>query len=130
MSKTTNTTESLDELIERRVNEAATKTKSPDSVVQIAWLAQGIDIWHKSNGKMGNSPEDAQRYIISSVTRLLQQEVLRGRVEVLNRLLKEAEYAEKDLESGGILVFECVPTEEIRNILADLNTLLGGENDE
>ena len=63
----------IDDLIDRRVLEAKNSTKSDDEVVHIAWLARGIDLWHKSGGKMGHPPEKAERYIISSVTRLITE---------------------------------------------------------
>lgn len=65
--------EELDQLIERRIKIASTETKSTDPVVQIAWLADGIDVWHLSKGKRGNSPAKARRYIISSVSRYVEQ---------------------------------------------------------
>ena len=60
------------QLIEERIKVASTQTKSNDDVVQIAWLADGIDLWHRSNGKMGHSPADARRYIISSISRYVE----------------------------------------------------------
>lgn len=71
ISQSEMTDEQLEELIERRIKMASTETKSTDEVVQIAWLADGIDLWHRSSGKMGHSPANARRYIISSITRLI-----------------------------------------------------------
>lgn len=65
-----------DELIEERIKLASTQTKSDDDVVQIAWLADGIDLWHRSGGERGHSPAEARRYIISSITRLVDSAVL------------------------------------------------------
>ncbi len=79
----------LDKLIEERVKIASTKTKSGDEVVHIAWLADGIDLWNRSNGKFGHSPEDARRYIISSVTRLIRTEKLKLLAEVRERVVGE-----------------------------------------
>lgn len=82
----------LKELIEWRVQIATNHTKSKDEVVQIAWLADGIDIWHKSDGKRGHSPEQARHYIISSITRLLQSE--------RNKTLEMVRGALPDCDSG------------------------------
>ena len=62
----------LEALIAKRIEIATTKTKSDDPIVQIAWLAQGIDLWHRSDKKRGHSPEKAIGYIISSITRHIQ----------------------------------------------------------
>lgn len=51
------------------------KDGTSDSVVQIAWLVQGLDVYQRSNGKMGHSLEKTMHYVISSVTRLLDKEV-------------------------------------------------------
>lgn len=76
----------IDKLIEQRVQEAKTKTKSDDEVVQIAWLARGIDVWYKTNGDRGNSPDDAERYLISSITRLLDRHTTHLKAELLAKL--------------------------------------------
>ena len=81
----------LKKLIEERVKIASTGTKSGDEVVHIAWLADGIDLWNRSNGKFGHSPEDARRYIISSVTRLIRTEKLKLLAEVRERVIGEDE---------------------------------------
>lgn len=73
----------LDELIEKRIKIASTETKSDDRVVQIAWLADGINVWYQTNGERGNSPAEARRFIISSISRLL------------------AEVADNDVAQGG-----------------------------
>ena len=80
----------LEHLIEERVK-IASETKSGDRVVHIAWLADGIDLWNRSNGKFGHSPEDARRYIISSVTRLIRTEKLKLLAEVRERVVGEDE---------------------------------------
>jgi hypothetical protein len=72
----------VDDLIEQRIKIASTESKSNDEVVQIAWLADGIDLWHRSDGKRGHSPAEAQRYIISSVTRLIASKVLEAETKL------------------------------------------------
>lgn len=62
----------LGNLIKERIT-ASNGTTSDDRVVQIAWLADGIDLWHKSNGQRGHSPVKARRFIISSMSRLLDE---------------------------------------------------------
>jgi len=74
-------TSQIEKLIQERFEIAVNKTTSKDSVVHIAWLAKGIDIWHKSGGKMGHTPEDAMQYIISSVTRLLHKQDIESRLD-------------------------------------------------
>lgn len=68
------TDEAIQTLIDERFKIATTKQTSTDPVVQIAWLAQGIDLWHRSGQKRGHSPEKAMWHIISSVTRLIEEE--------------------------------------------------------
>jgi hypothetical protein len=91
--------EKLRQLIEERIKIASTRTKSDDEVVQIAWLADGIDIWHSSDGKRGHSPAKARRYIISSVTRLittLQRQHERELVEAVKDPFDYVEPCEPD----------------------------------
>ena len=78
--------EELDKLIAERFEISKTQTSSSDPVVQIAWLAKGIDIWHMTNGKMGSSPENAMHYIISSVTRLIHSETVAARKDEHDKL--------------------------------------------
>lgn len=74
MSDTTpNEASELEKLIEKRIKIASTETTSDDEVVQIAWIADGLDLWYRTKGERGHSPAQTRRYIISSVTRLLQQ---------------------------------------------------------
>lgn len=82
----------LDELIEQRIKTASTETKSDDPVVQIAWLADGIQVWHSSNGKRGHGPAETRRYIISSISRLIasqrKEAELAGRIDEWRKLVK------------------------------------------
>ena len=73
----TNPPTDQDQLIQDRVDAAKNLTQSDDEVVQIAWIADGIDLWHRSGGKHGHSPDTARHYIISSVTRLIESEASR-----------------------------------------------------
>lgn len=79
----------LDEIIEKRIRIASEQTKSEDEVVHIAWLAKGIDLWHKSNGKVGHSPEEAERYIISSVSRLIADKQAEAVTEFIESIANE-----------------------------------------
>jgi len=76
----------LEELIEERIKIASTQTTSKDRVVHIAWLADGKDIWNKSNGKRGHSPAEARRYIISSVSRLIAEAETKARIDEHHKL--------------------------------------------
>lgn len=78
----------LKQLIAKRIEIATTKTKSDDPIVQIAWLAQGIDLYHRSDGKRGHSPEKAMEYIISSITRHIAENYL-SKQEVLAAIPKK-----------------------------------------
>jgi hypothetical protein len=73
----------LEKLIEKRIKIASTETKSDDEVVQIAWLADGIDVWYQTNGERGNSPAAVRRYLISSITRLIAASRQKWLAEVL-----------------------------------------------
>lgn len=79
----------LDAIIERRIEIAKDATDSNDPVVQIAWLAQGIDVWHRTNGKRGHSPNQARSYIISSVTRLLDAHTKQAIFNELQQLARD-----------------------------------------
>lgn len=63
----------IDEKVSDIVHAAGTQTKSADRLVHICWLIQGLDIHHRSGGKMGHSLEKTQRYVISNILRLNQQ---------------------------------------------------------
>ena len=102
----------IDKLIEQRIQDAKNNTKSSDEVVHIAWLARGIDIWHESGGKMGNSPDDAERYIISSVTRLISTAVREARIDENERYLKM-------LETGKWRSFGIEVTERLAQLKED-----------
>lgn len=62
----------IDEKVSDIVHAAGTQTKSADRLVHICWLIQGLDIHHRSDGKMGHSLEKTQRYVISNILRLNQ----------------------------------------------------------
>jgi hypothetical protein len=97
----------LQDTIDKRVEEAESKTTSDDEVVQIAWLASGIDIWHRSGGKHGLSPSDAVRYIISSVTRYTARQVAEAQRETEERMLIDLEMGYQIASSdGGIFSVE------------------------
>jgi len=102
MAKDSN--EDLDELIAKRIEIANTNTSSGDKVVQIAWLAKGIDLWHKSDGKFGHSPEDAMKYIISSVTRLNAN--LLHKQDITSRLDEMRKLHTDEIKSFGIKTYD------------------------
>lgn len=81
----------LEKEIKERVKVALTETKSDDPVVHLAWLAKGIDLWHRSNKKSGHSPENAMKHIISSATRLIHTETQRAVEEHIKPYLDECE---------------------------------------
>ena len=56
--------------VDEILKEASSKTKSDNDLVHIAWLIQGLDIWHKSGGKVGHSLEKCQRYVLNRITNL------------------------------------------------------------
>ena len=116
-----NTEDEAKQLNEERVKIASTETKSGDEVVHIAWLADGIDLWNRSNGKFGHSPEDARRYIISSVTRLIRTEKLKLLAEVREQttIFKIKSHDKK----GQPHLYEAgrgVPTEVVDKLEAEL----------
>lgn len=47
-----------------------TKTSSPNPLVHIIWLMDGVDLWHRTDGKFGHAIEDARRYMASQLVRL------------------------------------------------------------
>lgn len=47
-----------------------TKTSSNNPLVHIIWLMDGVDLWHRSEGKFGHTIEDARRYMASQLVRL------------------------------------------------------------
>lgn len=58
---------------DRRVNEVLelSKSKTSDSgpIVHILWLVEGLDLYHRTGGKMGHSLDDCKRYIASQIIR-------------------------------------------------------------
>lgn len=82
--------EELETLIQKRIDIADAKTESSDNVVHLAWLVQGLDLWHRSNGKMGHSPAEAQRFIISQATRLIESEKAHALTAYKKELLSKA----------------------------------------
>lgn len=71
---TTGEIETEDSKISERISDvlhaAHTQTKSGDALVHICWLIQGLDIHHRSDGKMGHSLEKTQQYVISNILRM------------------------------------------------------------
>lgn len=122
MTNTTDTNQAsedeLDNLIEKRIKIASTETKSGDEVVHIAWLADGIDLWNRSNGKFGHSHEDARRYIISSVTRLIRTEKLKLLAEV--REWQIPVMALKAKKPHDEVQIQAVPVESLTELEAEL----------
>ena len=50
---------------------AETQTKSDDPLVHILWLVDGLDLHHRSKGKMGHNLGDTKRYVLAQTKALL-----------------------------------------------------------
>ena len=48
---------------------ASLTTQSDDPLVQLAWLIEGMGLWYKTEGKVGNSPMDTKRAVLSRFVR-------------------------------------------------------------
>ena len=53
---------------------AMEEASSGDPLVQLVWIIQGLDLWHRSHGNMGHSFDDTVRYTLSRVLRLLRRD--------------------------------------------------------
>lgn len=53
-------------MLEDILKEAKT-TKSDNPIVHILWLAQGVDIYNRTDGQRGHSLDNAQKYIASQL---------------------------------------------------------------
>lgn len=60
----------IDDRIAEVLHTAKTQTKSGDRLVHICWLIQGLDLFQRSDGKMGHSLEKTQQYVISNILRM------------------------------------------------------------
>src|SRR4051812_26455238 len=107
----------LNELIAKRIDIAATQTKSDDEVVHIAWLADGINVWYQTNGDRGNSPEEARRYIISSVTRLLSK----AQLQLVDELMEQKVPVTTHFKGEIPVHFDAVPITTIEKYKANLS---------
>lgn len=113
--------EELETLIERRIKEASTATKSSDEVVHIAWLADGIDLWHRSNGKRGHSPTKARRYIISSVSRAIAQAEINGQIKTLDNIMARFAHALSDNQGEYIAKLYAEYTGKLKELEFKIN---------
>ena len=78
--------EEIEQAIQTAIDEAKNTTKSDNPVTHILWLVQGLDLWHRTNGKMGHSLDEVVRYVASSVIRDKEAAVLAGKLEALTEL--------------------------------------------
>ena len=62
------------------------KTKSADPLAHLAWLVEGLELWHRSNGKHGHSPDDCKRFVISSAAHLLAKETAKARINEVEQM--------------------------------------------
>lgn len=62
-----------DDQIEKRAREIAEEARavvvSDDPLVHIAWLIHGLDIWHRTGGKLGHSLDKTVFYVTSNILR-------------------------------------------------------------
>jgi len=70
--------EEANDAIKARVASIVAETRatatSDDPLVQIAWIIFGLDMWHRTNGNMGHSPDLTVEYVTSRVLRLLARQ--------------------------------------------------------
>jgi hypothetical protein len=96
------------QLIQQRIGTALAESKnskSEDDIAHLLWLAQGIDIWHRTNGSRGHSLEDAMKYLANSIVRRdyeRDQQRLSAALEALPKIvhtLDEVRELNKHLDS-------------------------------
>ena len=116
---TTNTTESLDEQI-RSIMRSYYNNTFQYAMEQL----QKGDVSSVLASAETKQQELDEPYL-NQVTALIQQEVLRGRVEELAKLTQKVECLRPDCETDH----SNLRRKYVQERLAELNTLLGGENE-
>lgn len=76
-SKETNDKSNLDieQKIQSILDDAKNNTTSKDPITYIVWLIEGINIFQKTDGKLGNNIEQVKQYVVSNIVRLIEAEV-------------------------------------------------------
>lgn len=60
---------SIEERVAEIVAESQTAGSSANPLVQIAWLIHGLDLWHRTGGRMGHTLTETVEYVTSFILR-------------------------------------------------------------
>jgi len=53
--------------VEKVIEDTRSSSASTDPLVHIAWLVNGLDLYHRSGGTAGYTLDEAQRFVVSTV---------------------------------------------------------------
>lgn len=117
-----------EQLIQQRIETALAESKkgnSHDDIAHLLWLAQGIDIWHRTSGACGHSLDDAMKYLASSIVRRDQQRLTQA-IEIVEAEYQKLRTIGRVMDDGFTHLF--IDCDYRPNIKQALTAALGPDN--